>query len=195
MRRGLGLAILGIAGLLSGCETTVNDNTATTNANLNSNANVVVRASPSPSVRHNDDTAFANNVALDGMAEVELGRLAGTKSKNAEVKSFAQRMVTDHSKANAELKQLATTKNLTLPAAVGPAQQADKDRLSKLNGAEFDREYMSMMAAAHDKAVAAFEDESTGGTDADIRSWATKILPTLKEHQSMAKDLAAKLNQ
>ena len=130
---------------------------------------------------------------MDGMAEVELGRLAVQKAKSPEVKQFAQRMVADHSKANVELKQLASNKNVTLPAEPNAQQKADKDRLSKLSGAEFDREYMSMMTAGHDKAVAAFEAEARDGRETDVKAWASKTLPTLKEHQTLAKSIAAKL--
>jgi putative membrane protein len=102
-------------------------------------------------------------------------------------------MVTDHSKANDELKKIATTKNITLPALPADELKATKDRLSKLSGADFDREYMSMMVAGHDKAVAAFQEESTDGSDPELKAFATKTLPTLLEHQSLAKATRDKL--
>jgi len=178
--------------ILSGCQT--NPNQSTTNANTGINANATAQTTPvttAPAKR--SDNGFVNTVAMDGIAEVELGHLAMQKAKNPEVKQFAQRMVTDHSKANVELKQLASNKNVTLPAEPNAQQKADKDRLSKLSGAEFDREYMSLMANAHDKAVAAFEDEAHDGKEADVKTWATKTLPTLKEHQALAKQIAAKV--
>lgn len=191
MRIRLLIAMIGMAGLVCGCET-MNENTLTTNAN--ENANAVAQSTPARGVApKRDDHEFVRNVALDGMTEVELGRLGSQKAKDPEVKRFAQRMVADHSKANTELKQLASNKGIALPSALGDAQNADKDRLSKLSGAEFDKQYMSMMSAAHDKAVSAFEDESKDGGDADVKAWASKILPTLKEHQAMAKDINAKL--
>lgn len=193
MRRGLFIALVGTVGLLCGCDSSMNENSITSNANT-TNANAVVQATPARGVvpKH-DDTDFVGKVAMDGMAEVDLGRLAVQKAKNPEVKSFAQRMVADHSKASTELTQLASNKGISLPSAVNEDQRADHDKLAKLSGAEFDNEYMSIMSAAHDKAVSAFEDESENGSDADIKAWAAKILPTLKEHQTMAKDIAAKL--
>jgi putative membrane protein len=182
------------AGLVTGCETTTNENSVTANTNTTMNSNAMSQTTPmtSMSPRH-DDTAFMNAVAMDGMAEVELGRMAAQKAKDPEVKQFAQRMVADHSKAAAELKQLANNKNVTLPADINSEQKADMDRLSKLTGANFDREYMSLMSAAHDKAVEAFEAETRDGSDSDVKTWATKILPTLKEHQTRASDIAAKV--
>ena len=178
--------------ILCGCQT--NPNQTTTNANSGINANATAQTSPvttAPAKR--GDNGFVNTVAMDGLAEVELGHLAMQKAKNPEVKQFAQRMVADHSKANVELKQLVSTKNVTLPAEPNAQQKADKDRLSKLSGAEFDRQYMSLMANAHDKAIAAFEDEARDGNETDVKTWATKTLPTLKEHQALAKQIAAKV--
>jgi putative membrane protein len=196
MRRGFLVAIFVFAGLLCGCEN-ANENTVTTNTNANAtltNTNAVAQSTPARGVApKHDDNAFVTNVAMDGMAEVELGRLAAQKAKNPDVKRFAQRMVTDHSKANAELKQLASKLGITIPAAATDAQKAEHDRLAKLSGAEFDREYMSLMTAGHDKAVSAFEDEAANGSVTDIKQWSAKILPTLKEHQALAKDIAAKL--
>ena len=194
MRAVLLMGSILIVGLLCGCSTSTEENQSTANANSTINANATARTSPATTApTTGSDTGFVNTVAMDGMAEVELGRLAVQKAKNPEVKQFAQRMVADHSKANVELKQLASNKNVTLPAEPNAQQKADKDRLSKLSGAEFDRQYMSMMTAGHDKAVAAFEDESRNGKEPDVKAWSSKTLPTLREHQTMAKQIAAKV--
>jgi putative membrane protein len=142
--------------------------------------------------RH-DDRAFVMEAGPGGLAEVDLGRLAAQKGQSADVKKFGQRMVSDHSKANAELKKLATSKGITLPAEMNAQQMAEHNKLAKLSGAEFDREYMTLMVEDHDKDVAAFEEEAKDGSDPDIKSFAAKTLPTLQEHQRMAKEIKAKL--
>ncbi|PYR03729.1 MAG: hypothetical protein DMG00_25515 [Acidobacteria bacterium] len=88
------------------------------------------------------DQTFVTKTAAGGMAEVELGKLAQEKGTSDQVKSFAQRMVTDHNKANDELKTLAQNKNITLPTDIDPHDKALRDRLSKLSGAQFDHAYM-----------------------------------------------------
>ena len=128
------------------------------------------------------------------MAEVELGRLAAQKGHSPDVKRFGERMVTDHSKANDELKQLAVRKGITLPAEPTAQQKQEKERLSKLSGVQFDRENMKLMVEDHDKDVKAFQDETHGAADPDIKSFAAKTLPTLQEHQKMAKDINGKLS-
>jgi len=139
------------------------------------------------------DKTFANDAAQAGMAEVNAGNLGLQKASNADVKAFAQRMVTDHTKANDELKQLATTKGLTLPADVNDEQKAAATHLSGLSGAEFDKAYMDHMVSDHEKAVSLFQNESTSGGDPDLKSWAGTTLPTLQDHLKQAKDTKGKL--
>lgn len=137
----------------------------------------------------NPDSKFMMEAAMGGMAEVKLGQLAVDKATSPDVKQFGQRMVDDHGKANQELMGLASQKGVTLPTDVSPKQQADMDKLSKLSGDAFDREYVKMMVEDHNKDVAAFQKEASSGKDPDAKAWAAKTLPTLQEHQSMAKSM------
>ncbi len=139
------------------------------------------------------DLAFMNDAAPGGMAEVELGKLAASKAQNAEVKAFAQKMVEDHSKAGEELKALAAQKKVTLPTDVLPTHKEIMAKLSKLSGADFDKEYVTAMVAAHEKDVAAFENVSKTAADADVKAFAAKTLPTLKMHLEMIKGMAEKM--
>jgi putative membrane protein len=139
------------------------------------------------------DLAFMNDAAPGGMAEVELGKMAASKAQNAEVKAFGQKMVEDHTKAGEELKQLAAQKKVMLPPDVLPAHKQLMEKLSKLSGAEFDKEYVAAMVADHEKDVAAFENVSKTAADADVKAFATKTLPTLKMHLEMIKAMAGKM--
>jgi len=141
------------------------------------------------------DNTFATKAAQGGLAEVQLGNLAKDKASSADVKSFGERMVTDHSKANDELKQIASKKGITLPTTMDSKSQATYDRLSKLSGADFDRAYMKDMVADHRTDVSEFKRESERGADADFKQFAAKTLPTLEEHQKMAVDTEAKLKK
>jgi len=134
------------------------------------------------------DHKFVHEAAIGGMAEVELGKLAQQNASSSEVKSFGQRMVDDHSKANDELKTLAQNKNITLPTELDAKHKALRDRLSKLQGAQFDKAYMQAMLQDHRKDVSDFRHESTAGSDPDVKSFASKTLPTLEEHLKMAQD-------
>jgi putative membrane protein len=139
------------------------------------------------------DHTFVTEAAMGGMAEVELGKLASEKASNAKVKAFGQRMVADHGKADDELKTVAASRQITLPASIDAKHKATHDRLAGLSGAAFDRAYVTDMVADHKKDVAAFTEESTSGKDSDIKAWAAKTLPTLREHLRMVEELDKEL--
>jgi Predicted outer membrane protein len=141
------------------------------------------------------DQTFLKEAAEGGLAEVELGQLAVEKSSSEDVKSFAQRMVEDHGKANEDLKQLATQKGVSLPSEPTAKQKAKKEHLSKLSGDEFDRAYMSDMLKDHRTDIAAFEKESDSGKDSDIKKFASQALPTLRAHLKQAESVTGKIEQ
>jgi putative membrane protein len=128
------------------------------------------------------DIEFILEAAQGGMAEVELGKVATQQASSDEVKKFGQRMVDDHGKGNDELKTLAAQRGITLPTEPAAKDKALTTRLSKMQGASFDRTYMRNMVSDHKKDVAAFRKESTSGKDPEVKAWATKMLPTLEEH-------------
>ena len=140
-----------------------------------------------------EDKTFVANAGMGGLFEVQAGNLALQKAQSADVKAFAQQMVTDHGKANADLAQLATTKGLALPTELGGPHKGAFDHLSMLSGAEFDKAYMAHMVEDHDKDVAAFEKASTTAIDADVKTFAGTTLPVLKQHQAKSKEVSAKL--
>jgi putative membrane protein len=137
------------------------------------------------------DEKFMKDAAVGGMTEVKLGQLAEQKASSDAVKQFGKRMATDHGKANDELKQLASQKGVALPMDLDRGHQGLYDKLAKLNGADFDRAYMKEMVKDHDKDVKAFRKEADSGKDPDLKSWASKTLPTLQEHQQQAKQVNA----
>jgi len=140
------------------------------------------------------DRTFMNKACQGGMAEVEMGKLAKDHGENQAVKDFGQRMVDDHTKAGDELKKLASDKGITLPSEMTAADKATYNRLSKLNGAAFDKAYMRDMVTDHRKDVSEFQRESTSAHDADVKSWASKTLPTLQDHLKQAEDTNRKVS-
>lgn len=139
------------------------------------------------------DRKFMMDAAEGGMMEVELGRLAAQKASNADVKSFGQRMVDDHGKANTQLKSIAAQKGVTLPTTLSADKRKEMEHMSKLSGAEFDKMYMSHMVKDHKKDVSEFEKQATKGDDSNVKSFAQQNLPTLREHLQMAQSIASKV--
>jgi len=137
------------------------------------------------------DKTFAQKAAIGGLAEVAMGKLAQEKAGSDQVKQFSSRMADDHAKANDELKQVASSKGLTLPTDLDAKHKSKVARLEKLSGAQFDRAYMDEMVSDHKQDISEFEQEAKSGHDNDIKGFASKTLPTLQEHLKMAQDTDA----
>lgn len=128
------------------------------------------------------DEAFIRKAAQGGMTEVRLGEIAKTKAKHTGVREFGAMMVTDHGKANTELKTLAEAKGVKLSTELEGKHQATVDRLNKLSDDAFDKAYVEEMVSDHKKDVADFEKFSGTVKDAELKAFVDKTLPTLRTH-------------
>ena len=170
-------------------------NTSPNDASSQTSSGSAMSGSPSSAATKSaklsaSDHQFLDKAAQGGKAEVELGQLAQQKASSDEVKKFGERMVTDHSKANDQLQQLAGQKGVTLPDKLNTKDQATKSRLEKLSGKQFDRAYMRDMVKDHTKDVNEFQREANSAKDPDVKSFAQATLPTLQDHLKEAKQIA-----
>jgi putative membrane protein len=127
--------------------------------------------------------------AVGGMAEIGVSRIALERAGSDETRMFAQKMVNDHTKANRELMQLAASKQFAVPTALDVQDRATAAALSGLSGEDFDRCYAKQQHAAHICTVELFEAEAKRGQDPDLKAWAAKMLPALKQHKMSAKEI------
>jgi putative membrane protein len=136
---------------------------------------------------------FVKQVAISDMFEIESNKL-GQQKGNAEEKTFATQMVTDHTKTSTELKGLVSSGKVKadLPTALDSSHQNKLDKLKSTNGNDFSSQFNSMQVDAHKDAVDLFERYSKGGDNADLKDWAGKTLPALKHHLEMAQNLGKK---
>jgi putative membrane protein len=132
------------------------------------------------------DSDFIKEAAQGGMMEVQLGKAAQEKAASEKVKDFGKRMEQDHSKANDELKKIASDKGVQLSSDLDKKHKSKVDKLTKLSGAEFDRQYMRDMVSDHKDDIKKFQNEADKGKDADLKKFASQTLPTLKEHLQLA---------
>ena len=140
------------------------------------------------------DQKFMMMAATGGMAEVEMARLALQRSANESVKQFAQKMIDDHTAAGEELKQVASTKGITLPMQPDARQMAMMAKMQRLSGAEFDMMYVKEAGVkAHQDMEKLFTKESMSGKDTDAKAFASKTLPTVRMHLQMARDMMASM--
>lgn len=169
-----------------------NSNTANQNANKTTTRNDNTRAQGEQAgmgAMSSQDQKFLMDAAMSGMREVELGRMAAQLGSTDQIKEFGRKMVEEHTKANTELMSLAQSKGVTLPAALEEKHRSDMSKLQAQRGANFDRAFAKMMLKDHQKAVDLFEKQSTKGSDADLKAFASSTLPALQEHLSQARAL------
>ncbi|SEL06203.1 putative membrane protein [Roseateles sp. YR242] len=146
-------------------------------------------AAPASKVTHKD-AAFLKQAAENGHAEVEGSKLALQKSSNADVKTFAQQMVDDHTKAGDELAALAASKGVEVSKDPSVLQKGKLKMLGARDGASFDRHYAeSVGVAAHKDTIKLFEKAAKESDDADVKAFAAKTLPTLQHHLQTAQTL------
>jgi putative membrane protein len=137
-------------------------------------------------------TDFVKEAATSDVFEIQASKLADQRSQG-DVKAFAEQMVTDHTKTTSDLKGLAPEANAPLPAQMTDGQQKMLDKLSSLDGKDFDKQYMDDQVSAHKDAVSLFERYGKGGDNNKLKSWATETLPTLQHHLDMAQGIYNKM--
>ena len=130
------------------------------------------------------EKTFVTKAAEGNFAEVELGKLASQKSHNPDVKAFGEQMVTDHSKANDNLKPIADSNSVQWPTQLTGEPKTLYDRLSKLSGAAFDKTYVHAMVEGHQKDAKAYEMESGKVKDSQLKSYVDQTLPVVQQHLS-----------
>lgn len=162
-----------------------------------------------PAAATADMERFVRQAAVANMAEIELGKLATQRAQHADVKAYANMMIDDHSTALGQLREAAGSQRLTLPTQLDDDHQKVHDRLSGLQGDEFDREYMKVMVESHEDTEDLLDDHAgdragatgTSATDtgasasatASLNGWAASTLPKVRTHLEQARSLEERL--
>lgn len=139
------------------------------------------------------DAKFIRRAVADNQLEVQLGQLAQNRASDPMVKKFGQRMVMDHQKLVKQWTDLASDHGMPLKPALGEKQQKKLDRLGKVEGKAFDREYMITMIKAHSKDAAHLKAETDEARSEPVRKMAAYELPIVQDHllsaQAAAKEV------
>ena len=137
-----------------------------------------------------DDKKFLKGAALGGMTEVELGKLAAQKATSDDIKQFGRKLVEDHTKANTELKEVASKDNIPIPDTLDSKHQSRIEKPSKLSGEQFDKAYVKDQVKDHQADIKDFKDEAQQGNDPKVKAFASNMLPVLQDHLAKAKSLS-----
>jgi putative membrane protein len=142
-----------------------------------------------------DDSQYIVEIASINLSEIELGKLAQTKSTNPEVKKFGKMMVDDHTKLASEVSALAKTKNYTLPTSLTEEGQEEYNKLNEKTGVDFDKKFADMMVDGHQKAIDKVKKTAEDATDQDVKLWASNNVAGLTAHLEHAKRLKESLDK
>lgn len=143
--------------------------------------------------RLSDSAAFLSDVEQTNITEIDLAQLALRKTANADIQRLANQLITDHTKASQELLALTASRQLSLNEDLTPDQQAEFDRLQRLSGPDFDREFLRFNLVGHRHSIASFQQRAAADADQGVRSFARQTLPVLKMHLSMAQEALDRL--
>ena len=174
---------------ISGCSSSTTETTTTSTAEgVTETTTTPTDTGADASTAPLDSTSFHALAASSDIFEVLSSVQAKAKAQNAEVKKFAEQMITDHTKTSDELKQIAAKRYLGLPTVALARHQRMLDELTNEEDMdEFDDEYMSMQVKVHSQAVELFESAAENETDPELKAFAVRHLPHLRMHLDNAK--------
>jgi putative membrane protein len=171
------------AALAGGCETQDRDR-------VNETTPI---AGPTATSGQGQDADFLRTASHINQAEVDAGRMAMERAIDPEVRRFGEMLANDHRESLQELEQLASQQDIALPQQLDNKHQQMLSRLSQLQGAQFDREFINEMVKRHEEAISRFENQMRSGRDAQAKSYAANAIPSLREHLRIAREIEARL--
>ncbi len=140
------------------------------------------------------DKAFLEQAAHNGHAELSAGRLALTKARSPQVQAFAQRMIEDHTRIGEELLALANARNYKPPNEPSMLQKGKEMVIGGMADETFDRRYVHQMGVeAHQDTIRLFEKAASEARDPEVKAFAAKHLPALRQHLEVARELKVKV--
>ena len=176
--------------LLAACNRNPSDNTAMPSDAPSSTSSMAASSGTIATAMTEVDRTFMQKAAGGGLYEVEVSKLAAMKASNPQIKAFAGMLVDHHTDANGQLMNLSKPRGVALADAVPPEKRAVIDQMASLSGAAFDQQFVKQVGIAdHEADIRLFEAASTASTDPDLKAWAAKMLPTLREHLAAAQQL------
>lgn len=139
--------------------------------------------------------AFVMQASIGNEAEIELAQIAQFKSSNPDVKQFAQRLISDHTKNEQQLETLAQQQHIALPTELDPTYQSQKSALEADDTGKFDSDYLRLMVANHTKAVEKFQRTAAHCGDAAVKQYAQQSLPVLQSHLAQATQVLSEVTK
>ncbi|MDB5423504.1 MAG: hypothetical protein JWQ29_920 [Phenylobacterium sp.] len=189
-------AILSLAACNKPATTTASDAATAANQPVNAAQDTVgaaVGQTSAATLGSHDTGAFVSNASQSDMYEIEAGKIAQSRSKNADVKAFGKMMVTDHTAMSNEMKPLIAAAGQTPADKLDERRQGFIDNLKQATDANFDKTYIDQQVAAHGEALTLMQGYAGDGADAGLKAGAAKAVPKIQAHLDKAKAIQATL--
>lgn len=181
-----------LAASLAACGS-MGGNSASTSASMSPPTSAMATPSMATTKVTAPDQQLINEIGYANLAEISTGQLALTKSQDVKVRSYAQRMIDDHTRAMKELQTLAQSKGGTVPTETDLKHKAIALELSALSGGLFDRQYMSQAGvSAHQRTHELLANVQRDANDPALRTHARMILPVIHSHLTEAQAMTGK---
>jgi putative membrane protein len=141
-----------------------------------------------------EDSDYLVKAAEVDLKEIELGKLAQTKSSNADIKGLGKMMVDAHTKSLDALKAFSSSKSISIPLDLTEKGQEAYKELNDMSGTDFDKAYADKMVDGHKKMIEKMEDAAKDAKDPEIKQWAANMIPTLQAHLQHAETVKTKVD-
>jgi putative membrane protein len=136
------------------------------------------------------DKMFLAKSAEGSMAEIEMSKVALKKSKNDDVKAYAQKMIDDHTKLMSDMKPFADQMGVMPPTKLNKEHQQEAQRLASFTGDKFDKEYITAMVADHHKDLGEFKAEEGTTSNAELKTAVSQGEQVIQQHTMMIDQMA-----
>jgi putative membrane protein len=136
---------------------------------------------------------FARTATQDHLFEIELGRLAQKKSGDKDLVAYANGLAKEHMSALVDLTDLIKDEDIEQSKVLTPDAQRELDRMSRLNGPEFDREFANMVVSDHEKSIETYRKALVHAEDPDMIAYIEGSIPKLEKHLQTGQELQSKL--
>jgi putative membrane protein len=148
-----------------------------------------------------NDAQIASIVVTANQVDIDAGKLAAATTTNAEVKKFAQLMVTDHTAVNKQAVDLATKLKVTpqdndTSKSLKAGGEKNVAQLKTLKGAAFDKAYVDHEVTYHQSVLDALDKTLIpNASNAELKALLVKVRPAFVTHLEHAKHLQASLGK
>lgn len=149
---------------------------------------------PDTSLDSEPDRQFLLVAYDEALYQINSGQVAASNASREAVQKYGEDMTREHTTVTQALQKLATGKQITIPTTLSDDRQQQLDSLAMRSGAAFDSLYLQQMVNSHNRAIHSLEVESTSGSDADVKAWASDRLPIARQLVERAKALRDSLN-